>query len=64
MILYVFVLKLVLYGIAGIGNLAAVFLFPLLMYYFKLGVAGAAISTVLSQYGVFKSIIFFLYFLT
>lgn len=34
----------------GIGNLSAVFLFPLLMYYFKLGVAGAAISTVLSQY--------------
>ncbi|KAI5432557.1 protein DETOXIFICATION 45, chloroplastic [Lathyrus oleraceus] len=34
----------------GIGNLSAVFLFPLLMYHFKLGVAGAAISTVLSQY--------------
>lgn len=34
----------------GIGNLSAVFLFPLLMYYFRLGVAGAAISTVLSQY--------------
>ncbi|KAK7299793.1 hypothetical protein RJT34_10621 [Clitoria ternatea] len=34
----------------GIGNLSAVFLFPLLMYYFRLGVTGAAISTVLSQY--------------
>ncbi|KAK7320234.1 hypothetical protein VNO77_29535 [Canavalia gladiata] len=34
----------------GIGNLSAVFLFPLLMYYFQLGVTGAAISTVLSQY--------------
>ncbi|KAJ7967086.1 Protein DETOXIFICATION [Quillaja saponaria] len=36
----------------GIGNLSAVFLFPLLMYYFQLGVTGAAISTVLSQYVV------------
>ncbi|XP_015972828.1 protein DETOXIFICATION 45, chloroplastic [Arachis duranensis] len=34
----------------GIGNLSAVFLFPLLMYFFQLGIAGAAISTVLSQY--------------
>ncbi|XP_030941386.1 protein DETOXIFICATION 45, chloroplastic-like isoform X2 [Quercus lobata] len=34
----------------GIGNLSAVFLFPILMYYFKLGATGAAISTVLSQY--------------
>ncbi|XP_076914976.1 protein DETOXIFICATION 45, chloroplastic-like [Bidens hawaiensis] len=34
----------------GIGNCLAVFLFPLLMYYFKLGVSGAAISTVISQY--------------
>ncbi|XP_029124873.1 protein DETOXIFICATION 45, chloroplastic isoform X1 [Cajanus cajan] len=34
----------------GIGNFSAVFLFPLLMYYFRLGVTGAAISTVLSQY--------------
>ncbi|KAJ9189441.1 hypothetical protein P3X46_000734 [Hevea brasiliensis] len=32
------------------GNLSAVFLFPILMYYFKLGVIGAAISTVISQY--------------
>ncbi|XP_023756150.1 protein DETOXIFICATION 45, chloroplastic [Lactuca sativa] len=34
----------------GIGNTSAVFLFPILMYYFKLGVTGAAISTVTSQY--------------
>ncbi|KAE9605248.1 putative multi antimicrobial extrusion protein [Lupinus albus] len=34
----------------GIGNLSAVFLFPLLMYYFQLGVTGAAISTVISQF--------------
>ncbi|GAU43386.1 hypothetical protein TSUD_254700 [Trifolium subterraneum] len=45
------VLSLALQGIfRGIGNLSAVFLFPLLMYYFNWGVAGAAISTVLSQY--------------
>lgn len=36
----------------GIGNFFAIFLFPLLMYYFKLGVTGAAISTVISQYVV------------
>ncbi|RZC27595.1 Protein DETOXIFICATION 45, chloroplastic [Glycine soja] len=35
---------------ACIGNFSAVFLFPLLMYYFRLGVTGAAISTVISQY--------------
>ncbi|CAL1372947.1 unnamed protein product [Linum trigynum] len=34
----------------GLGNLSAVFLFPLLMYQFKLGVTGAALSTVVSQY--------------
>ncbi|KAK7386079.1 hypothetical protein VNO78_32164 [Psophocarpus tetragonolobus] len=34
----------------GIGNFSAVFLFPLLMYYLRLGVTGAAISTVISQY--------------
>ncbi|KAL4572806.1 hypothetical protein LXL04_019592 [Taraxacum kok-saghyz] len=34
----------------GIGNTLAVFLFPILMYYFKLGVTGAAIATVTSQY--------------
>lgn len=34
----------------GFGNLAAVFFFPLLMYICGLGVTGAAISTVASQY--------------
>uniref|UniRef100_A0A6N2L6L7 Protein DETOXIFICATION n=1 Tax=Salix viminalis TaxID=40686 RepID=A0A6N2L6L7_SALVM len=34
----------------GLGNLSAIFLFPTLMYYLKLGVTGAAISTVVSQY--------------
>ncbi|KAJ6403056.1 hypothetical protein OIU84_015051 [Salix udensis] len=34
----------------GLGNLSAIFLFPMLMYYLKLGVTGAAISTVVSQY--------------
>ncbi|GKC44820.1 protein DETOXIFICATION 45, chloroplastic [Tanacetum coccineum] len=36
----------------GVGNFLAVFLFPVLMYYFKLGVRGAAISSVISQYVV------------
>ncbi|XP_071697257.1 protein DETOXIFICATION 45, chloroplastic-like [Rutidosis leptorrhynchoides] len=36
----------------GIGNCCAVFLFPVLMYYFRLGVSGAAISSVISQYMV------------
>lgn len=34
----------------GIGNLSAIFLIPILMYYFQLGAIGAAISTVVSQY--------------
>ncbi|KAL4569082.1 hypothetical protein LXL04_024709 [Taraxacum kok-saghyz] len=34
----------------GLGNLAAVFFFPILMYAFGLGVTGAAISTITSQY--------------
>ncbi|KAJ6765815.1 PROTEIN DETOXIFICATION [Salix purpurea] len=34
----------------GLGNLSAIILFPILMYYLKLGVTGAAISTVVSQY--------------
>ncbi|KAL9686150.1 hypothetical protein QQ045_023605 [Rhodiola kirilowii] len=34
----------------GIGNFVAVFLFPLLMYYLELGITGAAMSTVISQY--------------
>ncbi|XP_075654967.1 uncharacterized protein LOC142625152 [Castanea sativa] len=37
-------------GRLGIGILSAVFLFPILMYYFQLGATGAAISTVLSPY--------------
>lgn len=44
---------------AGLGNFSAVFLFPLLMYYFRLGVTGAAISTVVSQY-VLQLLDFFL----
>lgn len=44
---------------AGLGNLSAVFLFPLLMHYFRLGVTGAAISTVVSQY-VLQLLEFFL----
>lgn len=36
----------------GVGNFFAIFLFPLLMYYFQLGLTGAAISTVISQYVV------------
>uniref|UniRef100_A0A2N9G5I5 Protein DETOXIFICATION n=1 Tax=Fagus sylvatica TaxID=28930 RepID=A0A2N9G5I5_FAGSY len=32
------------------GNLSAIFLIPILMYYFQLGAIGAAISTVVSQY--------------
>lgn len=48
---------------AGLGNLSAIFLFPLLMYYFKLGVTGAAISTVMSQY-VLCAVIFFFSYLT
>ncbi|KAK9164678.1 hypothetical protein Syun_005580 [Stephania yunnanensis] len=34
----------------GAGNLTAVFLFPLLVYSLRLGVTGAAIATVISQY--------------
>ncbi|CAN6464005.1 unnamed protein product [Victoria cruziana] len=34
----------------GIGNLAAVFLFPLFMYSLGLGISGAAASVVVSQY--------------
>ncbi|XVF00778.1 hypothetical protein REPUB_Repub04eG0030700 [Reevesia pubescens] len=34
----------------GVGNALAIFFFPLLMYGFGMGVTGAALSTVLSQY--------------
>ncbi|XP_006364530.1 protein DETOXIFICATION 45, chloroplastic isoform X1 [Solanum tuberosum] len=44
----------------GIGNFAAIFLFPLLMHYFGLGVSGAAISTVISQYLVAFSMMWYL----
>lgn len=36
----------------GIGNLLGVILFPILMYTFRLGATGAALSTVVSQYAV------------
>ncbi|VVA26549.1 PREDICTED: DETOXIFICATION [Prunus dulcis] len=44
----------------GIGNLLAAFLLPILMYYFGLGVTGAALSTVISQYTVTFLMIWFL----
>ncbi|KAJ9704536.1 hypothetical protein PVL29_002886 [Vitis rotundifolia] len=44
----------------GVGNFAAVLLFPILMYYFQLDVTGAAISTVVSQYIVTFSMIWHL----
>ncbi|KAM1233962.1 hypothetical protein ACFX13_003675 [Malus domestica] len=44
----------------GIGNLLAVFLLPVLIYYFRLGATGAAISTVISQYTVTFLMIWFL----
>ncbi|KAK9265524.1 hypothetical protein L1049_001769 [Liquidambar formosana] len=44
----------------GLGNLSAVFLFPLLMYRFRLGVTGAAISTIVSQYIVAFLMIWYL----
>ncbi|XP_020415462.1 protein DETOXIFICATION 45, chloroplastic [Prunus persica] len=45
---------------AGIGNLLAAFLLPILMYYFGLGVTGATLSTVISQYTVTFLMIWFL----
>uniref|UniRef100_M1AGK8 Protein DETOXIFICATION n=1 Tax=Solanum tuberosum TaxID=4113 RepID=M1AGK8_SOLTU len=36
--------------VAGLGNLSAVLFFPVFMYTFQLGITGAAISTVASQY--------------
>ncbi|KAI3947765.1 hypothetical protein MKX01_034430 [Papaver californicum] len=44
----------------GVGNLVAVFLFPLLMYTFGLGVIGSAIATVSSQYITTILLIWFL----
>ncbi|KAH9654874.1 protein DETOXIFICATION 45 [Citrus sinensis] len=43
-----------------IGNLLAVFLFPILIYFCQLGMPGAAISTVVSQYIVAVTMIWFL----
>ncbi|KAK2989582.1 hypothetical protein RJ640_026910 [Escallonia rubra] len=43
-----------------IGNLSAAFLLPILIYYFRLGVTGAAISTVVSQYIVTFLMIWYL----
>ncbi|KAG5547532.1 hypothetical protein RHGRI_013281 [Rhododendron griersonianum] len=43
-----------------VGNFCAIFLFPILMYYFRFGVTGAAISTVISQYIVTVSMIWHL----
>ncbi|GMJ03593.1 hypothetical protein HRI_004028500 [Hibiscus trionum] len=34
----------------GVGNVLSIFFFPILMYGFRMGVTGAALSTVLSQY--------------
>jgi Na+-driven multidrug efflux pump len=48
------------YLFAGFGNFSAVLLFPLLMNYFGLGVTGAAISTVVSQYVLFTVLHFLL----
>ncbi|KAH9694406.1 protein DETOXIFICATION 45 [Citrus sinensis] len=56
-----FVVSLALQGIfRGIGNLLAVFLFPILIYFCQLGMPGAAISTVVSQYIVAVTMIWFL----
>ncbi|KAK1388165.1 Protein DETOXIFICATION [Heracleum sosnowskyi] len=44
----------------ALGNTAAVFLFPTLMYVLHLGVTGAAISSILSQYIVTLSLIWHL----
>ncbi|KAL8536296.1 hypothetical protein ACS0TY_011786 [Phlomoides rotata] len=44
----------------GFGNFTAIFLFPLFMYYCRLGVYGAAISTVVSQYIVTFTMIWLL----
>uniref|UniRef100_A0A9I9D4S3 Protein DETOXIFICATION n=1 Tax=Cucumis melo TaxID=3656 RepID=A0A9I9D4S3_CUCME len=44
----------------GIGNLLAVCLFPILIYYCQLGAIGAAISTVISQYVIAFLMLWFL----
>lgn len=37
---------------AGVGNISAAMLFPVLMYNLRLGVSGAALATVASQYAL------------
>ncbi|KAL0560908.1 hypothetical protein IC582_001325 [Cucumis melo] len=55
------VLYLTLQGVfRGIGNLLAVCLFPILIYYCQLGAIGAAISTVISQYVIAFLMLWFL----
>ncbi|KAL4186517.1 hypothetical protein AMTRI_Chr09g14480 [Amborella trichopoda] len=44
----------------GVGNLSAAFLFPLLMYFCGLGITGAAIATVTSQYIITFLLLWFL----
>ncbi|XP_058090692.1 protein DETOXIFICATION 45, chloroplastic-like isoform X2 [Magnolia sinica] len=44
----------------GVGNISAVFLLPLFMYSFRLGIIGAAIATITSQYIVTLLLIWFL----
>ncbi|KAJ0076605.1 hypothetical protein Patl1_35704 [Pistacia atlantica] len=45
---------------AGLGNLLAVFLFPIFINYCQMGITGAAISTVMSQYIVAAAMIWYL----
>ncbi|KAJ0084868.1 hypothetical protein Patl1_30922 [Pistacia atlantica] len=45
---------------AGLGNLLAVFLFPIFINYCQMGITGAAISTVMSQYVPYGLVLFFL----
>lgn len=47
---------------AGIGNLLGVILFPILMYTFRLGATGAALSTVVSQYVFFLWLYVYLHY--
>ncbi|KAJ0040854.1 hypothetical protein Pint_28633 [Pistacia integerrima] len=54
------VLYLAIQGIFRLGNFAAVVMFPILMNYCQLGVTGAAISTVISQYIVAFLMIWYL----
>ncbi|XP_031280127.1 protein DETOXIFICATION 45, chloroplastic isoform X3 [Pistacia vera] len=44
----------------GLGNLLAVFLFPIFINYCQMGITGAAISTVMSQYIVAAAMIWYL----